>query len=89
MIHTTLTSPRPGAVIVPAGSAVTSSTPSVDGSSIGVDLADYDYAPFADSDAPAFEFIADVVCVAGDGSTSIDRGITCISSPGRTSREKE
>ncbi len=71
MIHTTLTSPRPGAVIVPAGSAITSSTPSADGSSIGVDLADYDYAPFA------------------DGSTSIDRGITCISSPGRTSREKE
>lgn len=51
--------------------------------------ADYDYAPFADPDAPAFEFIADVVRVAADGSTSIDRGITCISSPGRTSREKE
>lgn len=82
--------PAPGALIVPLGSQVTA-VRSVTGAVVAVtlDVADYDYEPFEDPTAPAFEFVADVIRVDVDHIATIDRAVTCISRPGRISQEKD
>lgn len=66
-------------VAVPEGTVVVSADP------LTVDLADYDYAPFQDPGAWAFDFTADVLHPDG----RIDRAATCTSHPGRHTTIKE
>ncbi|QIG61910.1 hypothetical protein HWD07_gp100 [Gordonia phage John316] len=68
-----------GPIIIPLGSAlVGSSHPEF---SIQFE---YDYGPFINPDAPAFEFLADRLEVDG----TITRNLECISYPGRYTVEK-
>lgn len=81
----------PGSIIVSVGSTVLAVEPAARAGFVDVDveLADYDYEPFIDPDAPPFEFVADVIRVGADLTTTIDQAVVCISYPGRISREKE
>ena len=86
----TLTVQAPGTLIVPIGSQVTDAYSVTDTAvALDVDVADYDYEPFADPRAPEFEFVADIIRIHADHTTNTDRAVPCISSPGRHSREKD
>ncbi|MBY4571266.1 hypothetical protein ACN95_14695 [Gordonia sihwensis] len=85
----TLPARVPDRLIVPLGSQITATTDTDTGLLITLDHIDYDYSPFADPTAPPFDFLADVIRIAADRTITIDRSVTCISSPGRTSREKD
>lgn len=63
---------------VPEGTTVVGVDP------LTVDLPDYDYAPFSDAAAAAFDFVADRLHPDG----RIDRAVTCTSLPGRTTIER-
>lgn len=63
---------------VPEGTTVVSVDP------LRVDLPDYDYTPFADPAASAFDFTADRLHPDG----RIDRAVPCTSLPGRTTIER-
>ena len=65
-------------IFVPPGTAVITRDP------LTVELADYDYEPFSDPRAPAFDFIADRLHPDG----RIDRAVPCTSLPGRTTIER-
>ncbi|QOC55727.1 hypothetical protein SEA_ARCHIMEDES_27 [Gordonia phage Archimedes] len=49
----------------------------------------YDYDPFLDADAPAFEFLADELVVDASGDYTITRDVVYLSLPGRTTMKKE
>lgn len=49
----------------------------------------YDYEPFLDPDAPAFEFLADELVVDASGDYTITRDVVYLSLPGRTTVKKE
>lgn len=49
----------------------------------------YDYDPFDDRDAPAFEFLADELVIDASGDYTITRDVVYLSLPGRTTVKKE
>ncbi|MBU8833590.1 DUF7233 domain-containing protein [Mycolicibacterium goodii] len=75
---TTMTLNLDQPMFVPRGTQVITTDPLV------VELADYDYTPFSNPLAPAFDLLADRLHPDG----SIDRDVPCTSLPGRSTIER-
>ena len=74
---------------VPLGSEVATIPGTFNGEEVDVSLlAEHDYEPFSNPYSPAFEFQGDVIRIDPSGNMTIDRDVTCISSPGRVTTIK-
>ena len=79
-----ITLPIPGKIVIPLGSSA-GAWRIEQGYGVFRMSAEYDYEPFEDTEAPAFDFQADVVRVASNGEFSVEQNVTCQSLPGRRS----
>lgn len=68
-------------VLVPVDSKILTIAPTVEGFSVTVYIS-YDYEPFRLVTAPTFEFAADCITISGDGTSTTDRAVACLSYPG-------
>ena len=83
-LDTEITLPIPGKMVIPMECSATEWRVE-QGYGVFRIQGEYDYSPFEDVEAPAFDFQADVVRVGSNGEFRVDHDVTCTSLPGRKS----